>query len=62
MTVEAAKQAALQLIGQYGEDAEVICVLRAAEVAALQDLEALAYWDSVRQAIQAFSTGAGTRQ
>ena len=32
---------------QYGEDAVVIATLRAAEVAALGDTEALAHWDEV---------------
>ena len=43
---EAARIAA-QLAAQYGEDAPVIATLRAAEVAALGDLEALAHWDEV---------------
>jgi len=45
--------AALALIGQYGEDAEVIATLRAAELAALNDLEGLAYWDDVIACIHA---------
>jgi hypothetical protein len=32
---------------QYGEDAVVIATLRAAEVAAMGDIEALAHWDEV---------------
>jgi len=43
---EAARIAA-QLVAQYGEDAPVIATLRAAEVAALGDAEALAHWDEV---------------
>ncbi|MEL6569162.1 MAG: hypothetical protein AAFQ22_12135 [Pseudomonadota bacterium] len=39
--------AAAQLLKQYGEDAEVIATLRAAEVAALGDSDALAHWDQV---------------
>ncbi|MEM0985282.1 MAG: hypothetical protein AAGJ32_03455 [Pseudomonadota bacterium] len=39
--------AAAQLLKQYGEDAEVIATLRAAEVAALGDAAALAHWDAV---------------
>ena len=39
--------AAAQLLKQYGEDAEVIATLRAAEVAALGDADALAHWDAV---------------
>lgn len=39
--------AASQLLKQYGEDAEVIATLRAAEVAALGDADALAHWDEV---------------
>lgn len=40
-------QIAAQLFRQYGEDAEVIATLRAAEVAAQGDTEALAHWDEV---------------
>ncbi len=40
-------QIAAQLFRQYGEDAEVIATLRAAEVAAQGDTEALAHWDAV---------------
>lgn len=39
--------AALLLIGQYGDDAPVIAVLRAAEIAASGDVEGLAHWDAV---------------
>ena len=42
-----AAQVAAQLLRQYGDDAEVIATLRAAEVAAQGDAEALAYWDEV---------------
>jgi len=42
-----AAQTAAQLLKQYGEDAEVIATLRAAEVAAQGDVEALARWDAV---------------
>lgn len=42
-----AMAAASQLIKQYGEDAEIIATLRAAEVAALGDAEALSHWDAV---------------
>lgn len=44
---------ALALVGQYGEDAEVVATLRAAELAALNDVEGLAYWDDVIACIQA---------
>jgi hypothetical protein len=42
-----AAQIAADLLRQYGEDAVVIATLRAAEVAALGDVEALAHWDEV---------------
>lgn len=42
-----AAQTAAALLRQYGEDAVVIATLRAAEVAALGDIEALAHWDEV---------------
>lgn len=46
MSAAAASAAAL-LWRQYGEDAVVIATLRAAEVAAMGDVEALAHWDEV---------------
>lgn len=42
-----AAQTAAALWRQYGEDALVIATLRAAEVAAMGDVDALAYWDEV---------------
>lgn len=42
-----ARDAAMLLLTQYGEDASVIATLRAAEVAALGDVDALAHWDAV---------------
>ena len=42
-----ARDTAMSLITQYGEDASVIATLRAAEVAALGDVDALAHWDAV---------------
>ncbi|CAI8288652.1 MAG: Uncharacterised protein [Hyphomonas sp. TMED17] len=41
------KSAAMTLLAQYGEDAEIIATLRAAEVAAAGDVEALEHWDAV---------------
>lgn len=37
----------MSLLTQYGEDASVIAMLRAAELAALGDVDALAHWDAV---------------
>ena len=42
-----AQQTAMTLMSQYGDDAVVIATLRAAEIAALGDVEALAHWDAV---------------
>ncbi|MEM7639400.1 MAG: hypothetical protein AAF269_10070 [Pseudomonadota bacterium] len=42
-----ARDAAMSLLTQYGEDASVIATLRAAEVAAMGDADALAHWDAV---------------
>ena len=42
-----AAQIAADLLRHYGEDAVVIATLRAAEVGALGDIEALAHWDEV---------------
>ena len=39
--------AAMALMGQYGDDAEIIAVLRAAEYAAMGDAEGLAEWDRI---------------
>jgi hypothetical protein len=58
----AAQSAAMSLIAQYGDDAEVIAVMRAAELAAIGDVQGLAHWDAVREAIIAFAAGEGTRQ
>jgi hypothetical protein len=58
----AAQTAALTLIAQYGDDAEVIAVMRAAELAAAGDVNGLAHWDAVRDVIIAFDAGEGTRQ
>jgi hypothetical protein len=54
--------AALALVGQYGEDAEVIATLRAAELAALNDSEGLAYWDDVIACIQAIGVAPSSGQ
>jgi hypothetical protein len=42
-----ARDAAMALLSQYGDDASVIATLRAAEVAAMGDVDALAHWDAV---------------
>lgn len=46
-TKQNAQTAALALLRQYGDDAAVIATLRAAEVAAAGDVDALAHWDEV---------------
>lgn len=46
-----AHAAALLLVVQYGEDASVIAVLRAAEFAAAGDIDGLAQWDDIIQEI-----------
>ena len=38
---------AVELIGQYGDDAEVVAIMRAAELAALGDAEGLETWDKI---------------
>ena len=48
-----ARDAAMSLITQYGEDASVIATLRAAEVAAMGDVDALAHWDAVISFLEA---------
>lgn len=54
---DAVQQTALALIGQYGDDAEVIATLRAAEYAAAGDVEALAHWDAIIARIVAIEAG-----
>jgi hypothetical protein len=49
--------AAIALIRQYGDDAEVIAVLRAAELAAMGDAAALAHWDAVIDCISGLQGG-----
>jgi hypothetical protein len=56
---ETPAQAARKLILQYGEDAEVVAVMAAAEAAAAGDLGGLDRWDRVREAIAAFVLPAG---
>lgn len=48
---------ALALIGQYGGDAEVIAVMRAAEFAAIGDAEGLAAWDDIIACVAAIEEG-----
>jgi len=59
---EQTRSTALALIGQYGVDAEVIAVMRAAEYAAAGDLEGLAAWDEILECLAAIEAGeAGAR-
>jgi hypothetical protein len=59
---EQTRSTALALIGQYGGDAEVIAVMRAAEFAAVGDVEALAAWDDILECLAAIEAGnAGAR-
>ncbi len=51
-----AAQVAALLLRQYGEDAVVIATLRAAEVAAMGDIEALAHWDEVATILSGVET------
>lgn len=46
------RNTALALIAQYGGDAETIAMLRAAEYAALGDVQGLADWDAIIADIQ----------
>lgn len=54
---DSARATALALIGQYGEDAEVMAVMRAAELAALGDVAGLAQWDEIIACILAIEAG-----
>lgn len=51
------RSAALALIGQYGMDAEVVAVMRAAELAAAGDTEGLAAWDDILACLAAIEAG-----
>lgn len=60
---DGARATALGLIGQYVEDAEVMAVMRAAEVAALGGVAGLAQWDEIIACILAIENGdAGARR
>ena len=50
--MSATRTTALALIAQYGGDAETIAMLRAAEYAALGDVQGLADWDAIIADIQ----------
>lgn len=56
----ASLEAAAQLYRQYGADAEVVATMRAAEVAAQMDVQALAFWDDVIVHLQSFTDDAPT--
>lgn len=58
MSDRGALSTALALVGQYGDDAEIIATLRAAEYAALGDLEGLAEWDRIIALLADLSKGA----
>jgi hypothetical protein len=53
----AAMATALALMGQYGDDAEVIAMLRAAEYAAMGDVDGLAQWDQILACLASLSDG-----
>ena len=53
--------AAMALIGQYGDDAEIIATMRAAELAAQGDTQGLADWDDIIACIAAIEAGEGPR-
>ena len=53
----AALATAMALMGQYGDDAEVIAMLRAAEYAAMGDLDGLAQWDLILACLASLSEG-----
>jgi hypothetical protein len=54
---ETTLQKAIALIGQYGDDAEIIAILTAAERAACNDLAGLHELDAVIACISALSAG-----
>ena len=50
-------QAAATLTQQYGEDAEVIATMRAAELAAAGDVDGLKAWDKIIEYLVALREG-----
>lgn len=50
----------LALIKQYGDDAEVIATLQAAELAAVGDIAGLEKWDEIIACISAIASAAGS--
>ena len=56
-TRDMVKQAAATLIQQYGDDAEVIATMRAAEFAAQGDVDALHAWDMIIEYLVALREG-----
>jgi hypothetical protein len=46
-SAEATRSTALALIAQYGGDASTIAMLKAAELAAVGDVDGLAQWDEI---------------
>lgn len=56
-TREMVMQAAATLTQQYGEDAEVIATMRAAEFAAQGDVDALQAWDMIIEYLVALREG-----
>jgi hypothetical protein len=59
---QAAMTTALALMGQYGNDAEVIAMLRAAEYAAMGDLDGLAQWDEILACLARLAAGVAPDQ
>lgn len=53
------QETALALIRQYGEDADVIATMQAAEFAASGDVEGLAAWDLIIACIDAMKAEVG---
>lgn len=53
------RDAALALLAQYGDDAEVIAMMRAAEYAAAGDIAALEIWDDIIEWLRSFDASAG---
>ena len=56
-TRDMVKQAAATLVQQYGDDAEVIATMRAAEFAAQGDVDALHAWDLIIEYLVALREG-----
>jgi hypothetical protein len=51
------RHAARLLMGQYGDDGAIIAIMRAAEAAAIGDIDVADYWEKVASALETLESG-----